>query len=187
MEQYADDDNGRCVVKLFRTYLLLIPQEGDFYKRPIKASSAMSTPRFSSSNVGLNTLKQLMQKMFKNDGIDTEGRNITGHSGKVTCVTQLFTNDVSDKMVRGRTGHTSGALEYYKRPNTEQKKAVSDILQPPSKRPSVEIGVASSSTPIMMDDRIRERFKHLYHLAKSCGSKSIKLDVSTMEMAISID
>ena len=63
----------------------------------------------------------MIQKMFGEAGISTEGRNITGHSGKVTCVTQLFTNNVSDTLINGRTGHTSNALEKYKRSNTKRR------------------------------------------------------------------
>ena len=122
IEQYADEENDRCVVKLFKKYLGLIPKNGSFYRRAMKELPGEREPRFSTQCVGVNTLKMMIKKMFEEAGIPTEGRNITNHSGKVTCATNLFMANFDDKMVRSRTGHTSDALQTYKRPSKDMEK-----------------------------------------------------------------
>ena len=54
------------------------------------------------------------------------------HSLRVTCASTLFQNNVEEKLIRERTGHTSNALFRYEKPCEEQIKCVSECLGPPS-------------------------------------------------------
>ena len=65
--------------------------------------------------------------------------NFTNHSGKVTCATNLFSQNFDEQLIQRQTGHRSDAVRAYKRPSTSHNIAVSDALQPPpSKRDPVE-------------------------------------------------
>ena len=136
VEHFANPENSRCVVGLFKTYLSHIPNDGAFYRRPMKFASSTSTqPRFSIQTIGINTLKTLFKRMFDKAGISSEGRFISNHSGKVTLCTNLFNSQFSDQVVRSRSGHRSNAVEAYKRPLAVMTQSISDTLQPPQKRP----------------------------------------------------
>ena len=65
--------------------------------------------------------------------------NFTNHSGKVTCATNLFSQNFDEQLIQRQTGHRSDAVRAYKRPSTSHNIAVSDALQPPpSKRDHVD-------------------------------------------------
>ena len=87
---HADPTNPRCVVKLFKTYSSCFQQNEKFYKRPLSFVKMSGKPRFSKQNVGYDTPKKYMKRMFTAAGIDTSDRNITNHPGKVTLWTTLF-------------------------------------------------------------------------------------------------
>jgi hypothetical protein len=72
-----------------------------------------------------------MKDLFQAAGIPLENRNITNHSGKVTCCTTLFNAGFSDSSVTSRSGHRFGAVETYKRPLEALHDSVSHALQPP--------------------------------------------------------
>lgn len=132
VRHYADDGNERCVVRLFHSYMSFIPANGRFYRRPlIRANGAIA---FSEQPIGINKLATYIPSMFQKAGISTEGRTITGHSGKVTCCTRLYEAGFNEQEIMHRSGHRSSAVRLYKRPSEELQQRVSDHLQPP--RPS---------------------------------------------------
>jgi len=63
--------------------------------------------------------------------IDTQGRRIVNHSGRVTCCIRLYNDGFDEQSVVGRSGHRSNAVQLYKRPCLEQEKAVSFVLDVP--------------------------------------------------------
>ncbi|XP_066290479.1 zinc finger MYM-type protein 2-like [Branchiostoma lanceolatum] len=129
IRQYAEDANPRCVVNLFATYLNSLPEkQGSFYRRPLANTCP---PRCSLQVVGVNKLKTYMKTMCASAGIPMEGRNITNHSGKVTCATQMFAAGFDEQTIMARTGHRSSAVRAYKRPSDALLKDVSNTLQPP--------------------------------------------------------
>ena len=87
--------------------------------------------RFSVQLIGINTLSNRMKDLFQAADIHLENRNITNHSGKVTCCTTLFNAGFSDSSVKFRSGHRSGTVETYKRPLEALHDSVSHALQPP--------------------------------------------------------
>ena len=82
-------------------------------------------------NVSINNfvlVTQAQRRRYRMDS-DREGRELTNHSGKVTCCTTLFDDQFDDSIVRSRSGHTSDAVNVYKRQTIGMKKKVSDCLQ----------------------------------------------------------
>ena len=127
---YADESLGdRCAISCFEYYLKLIPNKGPFYRRPI----GDNPPRFSSQIVGVNTLKNIVKNFCTEAGFKGQFSN---HSGKVSCATELFRNNIDEQLIMKQTGHRSvDAVRCDKRPTAEHEKHVSSILQPPpSKR-----------------------------------------------------
>ena len=54
----------------------------------------------------------------------------TNHSGKVTCATRLFKENIDEQLIKRQTGHRSDAVRAYKRACSSHDVAVSDALQP---------------------------------------------------------
>ncbi|CAC5408103.1 unnamed protein product [Mytilus coruscus] len=63
--------------------------------------------------------------------IDHTDRNISNHSGKVTCVTTLYDKGFDNAAVTSRSGHKSNAVETYKKQSVEMNDRISKSLQPP--------------------------------------------------------
>lgn len=66
------------------------------------------------------------KRFYAEAGIDTTGRNISNHSGRVTCCTRLYNEGFSDKAVVSRRSHCSNAVHTYMY-QREQFKILSDI------------------------------------------------------------
>ncbi|XP_070543704.1 uncharacterized protein KIAA1958-like [Ptychodera flava] len=56
IRQYSDPSNPRCVVKLLKNYLGLIPSKGAFYRRPLPKKTTTNAIKFSSQKIGINTI-----------------------------------------------------------------------------------------------------------------------------------
>ncbi len=124
---YARPELGdRCVVDLYNHYFSFIPITGDFYRKPI----GDSPPKFSKQVIGKNKLGTLVKEMCLRAGFSG---NYTNHSGKVTCATQLFENNIDEQLIMRQTGHCSRAVRNYKRPGVQHDQLVSSVLQPPAK------------------------------------------------------
>ena len=65
--------------------------------------------------------------MFEAAGLSTD-KKITGHSGKVTCCTELSRHGFAPEDIKRRSGHRSNAVELYTRPTYEKEKKMSDVL-----------------------------------------------------------
>ncbi|CAG2239147.1 unnamed protein product [Mytilus edulis] len=115
--QKSDPTNPRCLVTIYEKYLSLIPREGRFYRKPLPHKANDGSIRLASSRLAA--------------GISTTDRNITNHSGKVTCCTTLFNAGFSDSTVKSRSGHRSTAVDTYKHPLETLQDNVSKALQPP--------------------------------------------------------
>jgi hypothetical protein len=124
---------------VFEQYLSLTPSTGPFYRRPNKGSP----PKFSSQVIGVHTLGKIVQTFCSEAHF--EGY-FTNHSGKVTCATQLFANNVDEQLIKRQTGHRSDAVRHYKRPCDDHALQVSSILQaPPPKQAHVQTTAQDSS------------------------------------------
>ena len=75
----------------------------------------------------------------------------------------------------------------WKSTSVQIQRDVSNVLQPPMKKLSIESSHTVSSPASDIGGITSEKFKYLYNVAKECGSKSIKIDFSSMSMEISVD
>lgn len=144
IKHYATPSNPRCVVPYYEKYLDVIGHSGRFYRRSLPPRNGDLV--FSQQPVGVNTLRGYMKAMFNLAGIDYQGRNISNHSGKVTCCTRLYEANFDEQAITARSGHRSNAVRSYKRPSLDLQHAISDVLQPP--RPeSAPPAIATSDLP----------------------------------------
>ena len=112
-------------MSIFQYYLDLILSVGRFYRRPLTGSPA----RYSAQVIGKNKLSLIIRKFCDKAGFKG---TYTNHSGKVTCATELFNNNIDEQLIMKQIGHRSpDALRKYKRPSVQHDIQVSDIMQPP--------------------------------------------------------
>ena len=101
----------RDVVSCFKQYLRLVQLDGPFYRRPF---SNTVLPSFTKQIVGKNKHQIMTKEICAKAGL--EGY-FASHSGKVTCATELFNNNIDKQLIQGQTGHHSNAdVRAYKRP-----------------------------------------------------------------------
>ena len=124
-EIFAHPEKPRCVVELFRKYINSLKEVPgtEFYKKPLQGM------KFSSQNIGINTLDVYMRRMFVEAGIDITGRKITGHSGKRTMMSTLYNNGFKEHMVKMKSGNRSSeSVRLYQVPDINKRKKASDVL-----------------------------------------------------------
>jgi len=154
IKHYEDESNPRCLVKLYDTYLSLIPGRGSLYRKPLDSTSS-SAPRFSVNTIPVNQMSKMFQRFYAEAGIDTSGRNISNHSGRVTCCTRLYNEGFSDKAVISRSNHRSNAVHSYQREQFKILNEISNTLGAP--RPDADVKseqatVKQESTPDVTPD-----------------------------------
>ncbi len=133
---FAKSTQGdRCIVAIYSKFFQLIPDEGPFYRKPLKGIP----PKFGSQVVGRNKLAGLVKEMCTMAGFKG---NFTNHSGKVTCATRLFEHNIDEQLIKRQTGHRSDSVRQYKRPNSDHDKKISSILQPPSPEKAAKSSLA---------------------------------------------
>ena len=81
-------------------------------------------PKFGANTIPVNQMSQIFIRFYGEAGTDTTGRNISNHSGRVTCCTLLYNEGFTDKAVISRSNHRSNAVHTYQK---EQFKILSDI------------------------------------------------------------
>ena len=109
-EIIADTSNERCVVKLFKKYLALVPNGGSLYLKPKKSRKCTEKPKFTKQVVRKNTLSNYLPEMYRDAKIDTGRRRLTGRSGRVTLCTNFFNEGFGEASVKKRLGHRSQAV-----------------------------------------------------------------------------
>ena len=62
--------------------------------------------------------------------MDTTERRITGHSGRVTLISNMFNANYEEATIKKRTGHRSSIIQTYNREDESMRKNVSNLLQP---------------------------------------------------------
>lgn len=129
VKQY-DSDNPRSVYKILELYIKCLHScgifHGPFYRRPLE--NITNQPRFGITPVGVNKIRQFLPQTA---AIAELKGHFTAHSGKVTCATTLFHQNIDEQLIKDRTGHRSDAVRSYKRVSENQEKKVSAVLDPP--------------------------------------------------------
>ena len=87
-ELFAQPDNPRCPVQLFKKYLSLIPATGPFYKRPKKASADVKSLGFTTQVVGVHSLRHFLPRMFQQE--KKSKQNDRSHLEEQDQLTQIF-------------------------------------------------------------------------------------------------
>ncbi|XP_076815215.1 uncharacterized protein LOC143461253 isoform X2 [Clavelina lepadiformis] len=83
MRRYSTKNDPRCLVKLYKAYLDLVPSTGPFYRRPLQTPEN-SSPRFSFNPVGINKLRETYKQLFTPDRPASLRR-----SGKTTTIRHM--------------------------------------------------------------------------------------------------
>ena len=104
MPELGDRDFLNCL----KYYISLIPSTGPFYWRPASGSAVA----FTKQVIGKNALNNLVKTFCEEAGLQGY---FTGHSGKVTCATELFSANIDEQLIQIHTGHRSiEAVRCYK-------------------------------------------------------------------------
>lgn len=118
---------ARCFVALYQAYLKHWPANKTceaFYLTPLKKPKG--DVWYSNVPVGHNTLAKTVKRLCERAGISGFKTN---HSLRVTSATRLFQSGVEEQLIMSRTGHRSvEGVRTYKRTSTEQKEALSKVL-----------------------------------------------------------
>lgn len=130
--QYEDTENPHCVVKLFDLYLSLIPRKGPLYRKPLPENGKSKFPRFGATTISDPNLRGMFKKFYDEAGVSREGKNISNHSGRVTCVSALYNAGYDDNAVKSRTFHKSDAVHLYKKMSTQMSQSISNTLGAPN-------------------------------------------------------
>ena len=69
-----------------------------------------------------------MKSMYKQAGINTVDRRITGHSGKRTMLTKLYNAGFDEHMAKTKSGNRSDSVRLYQVADLNKRKRASDIL-----------------------------------------------------------
>ena len=132
---FAQPGRDRCLVKLLDMYLKYLPSGSTaLYLRPLaKFPSGTKKVCFSKQKVGVNTLRQIVPDILcRLSGCSAK---YTNHSLRATAITRMFNSGMSEKVIAETSGHRSmKGLRYYEHTSTEQKKAVTKVVNNPGVR-----------------------------------------------------
>ena len=115
---------------LLDLYLSKIPsdalQKDNFYLRPLqKKPDNPGAAWFSSMQVGINTMNDMLKKMCDQAVIECR----SNHSLRTTGASEMFQANLPEHVIQSRTGHLSlKALRTYERVTEEQHKEACKIL-----------------------------------------------------------
>ncbi|XP_060590275.1 uncharacterized protein LOC132745383 [Ruditapes philippinarum] len=113
------------MVTHFETYLNVLGNDGDFYRRPLPSTQS-GTIRYGYQPVGINILNKFMKEIAEKGSLQG---SFTNHSGKRTCATTMYTAGIDEQEIMDRTGHRSvTAVRKYKQSSDQVRKMVSNVL-----------------------------------------------------------
>ena len=100
---------------------------GAFYRRPLAGLPIYI--RYGNQVIGVNKHKNMIKVIWAHAELPW---NYTNHSGKRTCVTQLYMAGVDEQEIMQRTGHRSEkSVQKYKVASSEIQNRVAAVLDPP--------------------------------------------------------
>jgi hypothetical protein len=68
---WEDIDNPHDIVRLYKTYMSLIPRVGSFYRKPLAPTVQMPQPRFGLHAISESKIAGYLKSMFDQDGFQT--------------------------------------------------------------------------------------------------------------------
>ena len=135
---YPSQNLSRCPVWLVDKYISLCPEVGpkqkpNFYLRSLDKINPAQW--YSSSVVGINTLRKTVGSMLKDAKLDGF---FTNHSLRRSGTTRLFQAGVDRKIVKEFTGHASDPVDKYQITSDDQRCQISNVISGESVKKSVE-------------------------------------------------
>ncbi len=112
---YGHTNIERNVVRLYKKYMSLLPQEGKspaLYKYSLARGCRSRHTWYVDKPLGINTITKTVESMMNKIG--AEG-HFTNHSLRVSAATRMFSSGIEEQIVKERTGHRSDAVRAYKR------------------------------------------------------------------------
>lgn len=95
-----------------------------FYLRSLTKPS--ETQWYADVRVGINTMSKVVKGLCGKAGLLGF---YTNHSLRATAATRMYEADLPEQLICEKTGHRSDAVRGYKRTNTTQEQAASDVVQ----------------------------------------------------------
>ena len=115
---FFSDEKTNC--RSFKKYLVAL-NRGAFYRRPLAGLPI----RYGSQVIGVNKHKNMIKVIWAHAELPG---NYTNHSGKRTCVTQLYMAGVYEQEIMQRTEHRSEkSVQKYKVASSEIQKRVAAV------------------------------------------------------------
>ncbi len=111
---YGHSNIERNIVRLYKKYVLLLPQEGKcpaLYKYSLARGRRSGHTWYSDKPLSINTVTKTVKSMMQKIG--AEGC-FTNHSLRVSAATRMFSSGIEEQIVKERTGHRSDAVRAYK-------------------------------------------------------------------------
>lgn len=167
-----EDENERNVVKIYKKYIQLRPQDGkntgSFYLQPLQ--NPTKSQWFKDQPVGENSLGDAMKDLFKEAGIDGHFSN---HSLRRSKITRLFQAGVDKEVVKAETGHRSDTgVMAYREYSTVEKMAMQRIIET-----KTESGFAQASVSIEKKASDFVPDSESIHIVITRGDKSCVVDL----------
>lgn len=159
----------RCPVYLLDLYISKLPKQAKeknlFYCRPLQSTPKSSTePWYSAIPIGRNMLQNMVRQMCEE--ADISGWK-TNHSLRVCGTTSLFAAGVTERVIQGRSGHSSSdALRKYERVTETQKKSVAKILT--GETDHYESVPSSRPTSVLPNNSVRQPAASSSVMYKDC-------------------
>ena len=123
----------RCPVRLFQLYMSKRPDDlemtGPFYLSAKHCANKDDITWFTRQPVGKNTISGFMKQIIKGTSAESNGKKISNHSGRKTCVKKLKRAQVPEESIIKVTGHkTAKGLRAYDEGDHIELQAMSNIL-----------------------------------------------------------
>ena len=143
---HANDSNPtRCFVRIYKLYQSKCPPDRPNNAFYLKPAIMKSTSQFwyTHAPIGHATLAKTVARMCMAAGIPGYKTN---HSLRATTATRLYQAGVDEQLIMEKTGHHSlDGVRSYKRTNSEQQEALSDILSLSKKK---KLSTSASDTTV---------------------------------------
>ena len=124
----------RCPVKFYKTFKSHRPvemnqPESPFYLAVRQNRSSQDQVWYMRSPLGKNEIGKFLSTAAQNAGLHREGKRVTNHSVRKTCISRLLDADIPENFVAQLTGHKSTeSLQSYKSASSNHQRRMSLTL-----------------------------------------------------------
>ena len=123
---YGASDKRRCLVRLIKKYIRLLPETKLCKKLYFRCrKNPQPSVWYCDQPYGINRIKATVKEICKSGGING---NFTNHSLRATCASHLYDKNVPEQLIKAITGHCSDCVHVYKRTGDHLKQAASNVI-----------------------------------------------------------